>query len=115
MVRGMNIQLAVIELHYLMNREGKIILVNKEKEVKALLARDLPIHVELADYGKTLPPEWIQKFSEDDQTFFTVDILNDNHNKSFKNIKKPFFGMRIQVFEDADAIPEPHFVAFILK
>ena len=115
MVLGMTIQLAATELYYLMNREGEITLVNEETELNALLNRDLWIHVDLVDYENTPPPEWIHKFNKDDQTFFTVDISNDNHKKSFKNIKKPFFVMRIQVFAYANANPEPHFVAFVLK
>ena len=44
-----------------------------------------------------------------------MDISNDNHKMSFKNIKKPFFVMRIQVFVDDNVNPEPHFMTFMLK
>ena len=111
----MTIQLAPSEQHYLVNREGEITLVNEGPELIALLARDLQIKVDLVDYENDPLPQWVHKFNTGDQTFFTVDISNGNHEKSFRNIKKPFFVMRIQVFVTANADPEPHFVAFIIK
>ena len=80
---GMIIQLAASEQYYLVNRGGKIELIKEGPALTALLARDLRIHVELADYEYDPPQQWIHRHNINDQTFFTVDILNGNHEKSF--------------------------------
>ena len=69
----------------------------------------------MEDYAHEPPEQFIHKHNIGDQTFFIVDISNENHERAFRHIKKPFFVMRIQVFDAPDAIPEPHFVAFVLK
>ena len=114
-VPGMIIQLAASEQYYLVARGGKIELIKEGPALTALLVRDLRIHVELHDYAHDPPEQWIHRHNGGDQTFFIVDISNENHERAFRNIKKPFFVMRIHVFDAPDAAPEPHFVAFILK
>ena len=44
-----------------------------------------------------------------------IDVSDPNHRAAFTNIRKPYFVSRVQVYNEIDGDPTPHFIAFILK
>ena len=109
------IQFASSEQYYHVTVGGGIKLIQPGPDLDALLHRELRICVELCDYACDPGDEYLHRHNVGDQTFFMVDISDQNHERSFRNIRKPLFVMRIQVYDAPNADPEPHFIAFILK
>ena len=114
-VPGRMIQFASSEQYYLVTVGEVIEIIQAGPDLNALLRRDLRVCVELHDYAYEPGDEYIHKHNVDNQTFFIVDISDQNHERAFRNIRKPLFVMRIQVYDAPDADPEPHFIAFLLK
>ena len=115
-IPGNLIQLASIEQHYYSNEEEPFRLVEGQ-ELVDLQNRRVPTCRELDDYD-SLPiteTEFIQKLGVDDQIFFTIDVSDPKHKSPFKNIRKSYLFLRVQVYTEADGEPSPHFIAFILK
>lgn len=111
---GCTIQLASTEQHYHV-KEGEPTKLVQGQDLEELHRRGLTICLELQDYTHLPISEYIQKLCVGDQIFFMVDVLDPNHAAAFKNIRKPYFILRVQVYNEADADPAPHFIAFILK
>ena len=99
------IQFASSEQYYLVTVGGGIKLIQAGPDLDALLDRELRVCVELHDYAYEPGDKYIYKHTVDDQTFFIVDISDQNHERAFRNIRKPLFVMRIQVYDAPDADP----------